>query len=180
MATDSKRLNELMTRSQHALLAYLYALLGDPDIAKDVLQETNLYILKNWKPDILDNEFIYWAKSMALFQVRRYRLYRAREKKHLVFDEDVFEAIAATATTEEHTENLNFVALRHCLKRLPKLARACFLAKYLQNKSAREIAAEFGGSEDSILMRLYRTRLDLHACVVKAACALREGKELDS
>ncbi len=85
----------LMTDAQFALFSYILLLVGDSSDARDVLQDTNLTILRNashYRPGTL---FIAWAKTLAHYQVLTYRKKKSRDR--LVFDDEVFLRLAVVA-----------------------------------------------------------------------------------
>ena len=60
---------QLMTEHQGRLYAYVLSLLGDPDQANDVLQETNLVLWRNAGEFQMGSNFRAWAFRIAHFQV---------------------------------------------------------------------------------------------------------------
>src|SRR5215218_5768962 len=83
-----KRLMGLMTRHQRQIFAYIYTLVPDRHDAEDLLQETSVVICEN---------FVAWACQIAWWRIRYSRQKFARSK--VIFDDDVLESVAHTATT---------------------------------------------------------------------------------
>lgn len=168
-----------LTEAQEMLSVYVRTLLGgDAAAAKDVLQETNLYLWKNAAEFPKVRCFAAWAKSLALMQVRKYRLYRQREGERVVFDETVFEAVAEKLTVEENPENCRLEAFNHCLGLLPAEDRELLNQKYLDRVPAAELAGLAGTTVSAVNSRLHRIRAALDGCMNKALCRLSRGGEL--
>ena len=169
-----------LTRSQTALLTVIRQLLGgNLEAAKDVLQETNIYLWTHAKTfDPAKSAFLTWAKTQAYYQVRNYRRDLGRERARLVFDDALFEAAAATLLAPAPAEASDrVVALEHCLALLPPGDRALVEAHYHDGEPFRALAARFRSTEDALKVRLCRLRKRLADCVTRQVCALGKGEE---
>lgn len=167
-----------LTESQNDLLVYIAMLLGgDGEAAKDVLQETNIYLWAHWETfDPSKGTFLTWARAQARYKVLQYRRDAAREERHLVFDQETFEAVAETlaapeASTSERSADL-LTSLRHCLDLLPADERNFIEARYFSQKPFKSLAEHFHLSVGTAEVRMCRLRKQLADCVRRRICAL--------
>ncbi len=155
-----------LTRAQLELRVFVVTLIGDAYDAADVLQETNLDLWR--KADTYDpaRPFLPWAKTLAWYQVMRYRTDRKRER--VVFSEAVLAALTETMQAQERASDEWLEALERCVRKLSDRQRAYLKAKYAERKSAEEIAALFRHSAAAVAALLYRIRGVLHDCVERS------------
>ena len=148
-----------LTKVQFELRVYIAALTCDLQYVEDILQETNVYILR--KADTYDSSrpFLPWAKTMAKYQVLRWRKDRDRDK--LVLDETALDALTDDSLTGLDHDLLMW-ALRRSLRRLTEEEMSLLRGKYARRKSVRELAEESSTSEGAVASRLFRIRKFLH------------------
>src|SRR5215475_10210953 len=113
---NRKRLMALMTRHQRQIFSYIYTLVPDRYDADDILQETSLVICEKFDQFEEGTDFVAWACQIAYWRVRYARQKFARSK--VVFNQEILDAVAQTAS--ELTEELDarHVALSRCLAKL--------------------------------------------------------------
>ena len=91
--------------------------------------------------------------------------YRDQKRDHLVFDEDVIQAMAdeieGAATAFDNRRD----ALAKCMKKLDQRQRALLHDHYTVSQSLREIAEASGRSLSAVKMTLLRIRQQLSACI---------------
>lgn len=173
--SEQKRFIGNLTCCQQALYAYIYAQLGSDADSWDVLQETNLYVLKNKRLELDDASFLPWAKAMASAQIRKFRLYAKRRGMHICYDEPTFETVAAAlaaAPVSPRTPTMD--AFDVCFSRLTEEEREWMNCKYVDSLKTNEMATLFGVSADSVACRLYRIRTWMADCVTRQLCRIRE------
>src|SRR3954454_25062872 len=93
----SKQLMALITRHQRQIFAYIYTLVPRRHDAEDLLQETSVVICEKFHEFRPGSDFVAWACQIAWWRVRYSRQKFARSK--VVFDQDVLDAVARTAST---------------------------------------------------------------------------------
>lgn len=164
-----------LTQFQNELYTYVLALTGAANDAQDILQDANVYIWKNAANYNPERPFLPWAKAMVRAQVQKHRLYRAREVQHVVFDQDVFEAISATLAEEKREEPVRLEALRKCLSMLTDEERRYLELKYVRKTRISELVRIFHSTEAAVTSKLYRIRTTLNDCVVRAICRLNRN-----
>lgn len=88
----------LLTKAQMDLYAFICMLLGHRDEAEDILQETNLMLMRHAAEYDGQRAFLPWAKAFAYNQVRKYL--KSRSRSPLVFSGELVDAIADDALRE--------------------------------------------------------------------------------
>jgi len=154
-----------LTRAQFELRIYVVTLVGDPNDADDVLQETNLDLWKKAQTYDPSRPFLPWAKTLAWYQVLKYRTNRKRDR--LIFSEQVLNAMAESLQGTQENGSDMLEALEGCVKKLSDRQRALLAAKYAERRSIEEMAGLFRHSTTAVASLLYRLRNLLHACVHK-------------
>ena len=163
MDDRSMDFTELMASHQPALLAYVRSLVADPDVAKDVLQQTNLVLLKKARDFQPGSNFSAWAHRVAYFEVLTQRRTMGRER--IVFDEALLEKIATTAEQRsDHFEDRR-EALRECMKSLPEKQRELLTRRFVDQKKVAAIARLSGINGNAVSQQIFRAKSNLLKCV---------------
>ena len=160
-----KRLMSLVTRHQRQIFGYIYALVPDRHDAEDLLQETCLTICEKFEEFREGTDFVAWANQIAWWNVRRARQKYARSK--VVFDDDVLDAVASTATSMTEEFDHRHEALAHCLAKLHPRDRDLLLTRYEPGGGVEQAAQRSGRSLDAAYKALTRLRKLLHDCVTQ-------------
>lgn len=163
MDPHSDEFVQLLTASQPALYASVLSLLPDRNAAQDILQETNLTLWHKAEDFQEGTNFLAWASRIARYHVLNYRRKRSREK--LVFDENLFEELAARQAERDTDAGRYADPLRKCLETLPSGQRELLSQRYAPEGSVQQIAAERGQSVGAVSQALYRIREALLDCV---------------
>lgn len=158
---------ELMTQHQGRLYGYVLSLAGDPDVANDVLQETNIVLWKQWQQFEPGSNFKAWAFRIAHFQFMAYRQKRLRDK--VLFSDELLATLASEAMDidEQHVERA--ATLEKCLERLPARSRDAIRLRYADQLKIVDMARQLGRSANAVYQILFRARQSLIECVQKAA-----------
>ncbi len=157
---------EQMAAHQARLESFIRSLTGDADAARDVLQETNVILLKKARDFEAGTNFTAWAFRIARFEVMTWR--RKMGRSRLTFDPDLIDQIADTAERlDDHYLN-RVDALRQCLDKLPERQRDVVRQRYLEDWSVADLARESGDNANAISQLLFRARQNLLKCVEKA------------
>src|SRR5205809_5964119 len=107
-----KRLMALMTRHQRQIFSYIYTLVPDRYDAEDLLQETSLVICEKFDDFRDGTDFVAWACQIAYWRIRYSRQKFARSK--VVFNQEILDAVAQTASTMAKEMNSRHAALGNC------------------------------------------------------------------
>jgi RNA polymerase sigma-70 factor (ECF subfamily) len=162
-AEKRKLLMALMTRHQRQIFAYIYTLVPDRHDAEDLLQETSVVICEKFDEFAQGTDFVAWACQIAWWRVRYARQKFARSK--VVFDDEVFAAVAATAATMREELDERHEALADCLQKLAPRDRELVMTRYERGSGVAEAAQRTGRSMDAAYKALNRLRKLLHDCV---------------
>lgn len=153
----------LVASHQARLLGYVRSLIGDVQTARDVLQETNMVLLRKEQDFELGTNFTAWALRVAYFEVLTWRRTMGRER--LIFDDETVHRIAEQAEKMTLHEEQRRDALRLCLKKLPKRQHEVVSQCYFDDGSVAEIAERSGVKANAISQLLFRAKRNLARCV---------------
>ncbi len=160
---DSSHFADLMAGNQPRLAGYIRALIGDDQAAKDVLQETNVTLLKKSRDFTVGTNFMAWAFRIAYFEVLTWR--RSRGRDRLSFNNEIVESLAETIEEISPEYEDRLAALRNCLPLLPERQREIVERRYLRAESVQEIAKDLGFKANAASQLLFRARLNLLKCI---------------
>ena len=152
-----------MTEFQGRLFGYIFSLLGDPDRANDVLQETNVVLWRDSKEFVSGSNFKAWAFRVAHFQVMAWRQRQIRDR--LVFEDDMVEVLAFAAREADEAFDSRHQKLTGCLEKLQPVHRG----RYAEATPLQSIADERGMTANAVMQALFRIRQSLMNCVARFA-----------
>jgi len=161
----------LLTDSQSRLYAYILSLVADPERARDVLQETNLVLIRKADEFEIGTNFIAWSFSVARYQILASHTRRSRDR--LVFSEDVVAGLTEEFDAEGGTFDDELQALDCCLERLPEHHRRLIEQRYQKSRPIKSIAGELGQTANAVAVKLHRIRKTLLECI--RGVAQRDG-----
>jgi RNA polymerase sigma-70 factor, ECF subfamily len=161
--TPSEQFVRCLTEHQSRLYAYILAMLGDPDAAGDVFQNTNVAIWRKAGEYTEGTNFWAWTSRIAHFEVLAHRKRRQRDRH--VFDEALLANIAEEAAQQAEWMGSDLAALHRCMDKLPPLDRDLVRARYAPGGSVKRLAELRGKSAGAISQALYRIRGELADCV---------------
>ena len=159
------RFADLMADHQPRLGAYIRSLIGDEHSSKDVLQDTNVTLLKKSSDFQAGTNFTAWSFRIAYFEVLTWR--RRMGRSRLTFDNDLVESIAAAVEEVSPGYEKRLSALTHCISRLPERQREIIERRYLKSESVQDLATEMGFKANAASQLLYRARAALLKCVTQ-------------
>jgi RNA polymerase sigma-70 factor, ECF subfamily len=154
-----------LTRCQPRLYAYIMTLVLDPHEADDVLQQANLVMWEKLDEFLVCENFDGLACRVAYYQVMAHRRDRSRERRRVLFDDQLIESLAAAARGKTDAFQGYLGALRDCMARLSDVQRELVRRRYEPGGSVNSIAADRGDSPNSVSASLYRIRKLLLACI---------------
>ena len=152
-----------MTRCQERLHAYIRAMVPYADAAREILQETNVVLLRKAGELQPGQDFEHWACRVAHFEVLSYRRDRARDR-HL-FDESVLELLAPHAERAGAQAGPRMDALEQCLEKLEPRQRDLLTARYTREETVKGIAEQLHQSARTVATKLFRIRQILLDCI---------------
>ena len=158
-----KRLMALMTRHQRQIFSYIYTLVPRRHDAEDLLQETSVVICEKFDEFRPGSDFVAWACQIAWWRVRYSRQKFARSK--VLFNQDILDAVAQTASELAPEFDERHEALALCLSKLHARDRELVLTRYEPGHGVPEAARRSGRSMDAAYKALNRIRKSLFDCV---------------
>ena len=153
--------------AQGRLYALVLAMTADPDAADEVVQETNLVLLRKEQEFELGTNFFAWAAQVASYQVQSYRKKLGRDR--LQFDDALIANLTSDAA-ELDFEAIDRAALRKCLGDLDP-AESDMVRQRYSGTSVAQLAEQHDRSAASISQSLYRTRTKLADCMRRVIAA---------
>jgi RNA polymerase sigma-70 factor (ECF subfamily) len=158
-----KRLMALMTRHQRQIFGYIYTLVPHRHDAEDLLQETSLVICEKFDDFEEGTDFVAWACQIAYWRIRYSRQKFARSK--VVFNQEILDVVAQTASTMATELDSRHEALESCLQKLRPRDRELLLVRYEPGNSVEEAARRSGRTLQTAYKALARLRKLLLDCV---------------
>ncbi len=153
----------LLTGSQRKLHAYIFSLVWNPADADDILQETNIVLLKKSAEYDTSRKFLPWAFTIARFQALAGL--KRRQRLRLVFDEALAMFLADEAAREDPVLEARRLALANCLQKLPAAQRDLLVRRYQPQAVVGDMAAALGLTLKALSDRLRRIREKLLDCI---------------
>jgi RNA polymerase sigma-70 factor (ECF subfamily) len=151
------------------IFRYAHRLCGEPESAKDLVQETflNAYRgLKDFRGDAQVSTWLYTIASRACMRMRRKR--KGEPERELSLDEFIptsegefhLQIPMDGLTPEEALQNKELrEALDQAIGKLPKKYRMTLVLRDMEGLSAKEVGAIMGANERAVKSRLHRARL---------------------
>jgi RNA polymerase sigma-70 factor (ECF subfamily) len=161
---DGESLSAFLMRYQHSLVRFARRLLGDPDAAQDVVQETFIQVAR-YPRRLLDvaschNWLLKVARNLGISRIRK----DSRARRHAEAARDRLAADAA-ARQEAAAARLEAEELREKVRgeidRLKPRYREVLLLKVQEEKTYREIAEITGLSVTNVGYLLHRAMKEL-------------------
>lgn len=153
---------QLLTKAQLGLLRYITVLVGNPEEAGNILQETNLLLWKKFDDFEFGTNFDAWATKVAYWQVKAYVRDRGRDK--LVFSEEIVTQLAEQSGGITDIDS-TVAALRKCLQELRDSDYELIQLRYDDGFSVQKLSGRLGKSPSAIKGALLRARRALRACI---------------
>ncbi|NLC52718.1 MAG: sigma-70 family RNA polymerase sigma factor [Firmicutes bacterium] len=131
---DDQTLAALLQANYHYVLGYFIKLTQDPNLARDLTQETMVKAIKNCSQYRHEASFASWLISIG---VNLYRDNWCRQKRL----EKRYQTLFESNNQSTETVPVNTIILKQALLKLPLKKRTPLVLKYYYNFSYQEIAA---------------------------------------
>ncbi len=156
-----KRLMEHRSR----LHAFVYALVRDPHLAEDVLQEVAAVLFGKFATFVPGSDFGAWAREVAYREILSVRRSEWRARRHLdpALAREIWSAFERRREGVEPAARRE--ALRRCLGGLADGVRRVLDWRYAAGLSSAEIAARLRRTTQAVDAMVYRTKRALADCV---------------
>jgi RNA polymerase sigma-70 factor, ECF subfamily len=165
---------ELMLH-QRRLYQYVYALLPRQQDVEDVMQNSLVVLWKKFDQFKPATSFYAWAARIAYLEVCNYR--RQNRRLVTIFDEAVFEQIAAEIERESDLLDARRDAMQRCADRLSLSDRELLGLRYAPGATVKDIAQRLGRPANSVSKSLGRIRQTLWDCINQEIAASEDRAE---
>jgi RNA polymerase sigma-70 factor, ECF subfamily len=152
--TTSSPVVELYATLRRPLLAHLTRLVGDPETAEDLYQESFLKALRAWEQRDSAASSGAWLYRIATNTAYDYLRRRRRIAFMPLLDSD--QAPASSPTMESRLDEGEPV--QHALDQLPPIYRVPLVLHSYEGRSTQEIATALGVTTSAVKTRLFRAR----------------------
>ncbi|MDF1814829.1 MAG: sigma-70 family RNA polymerase sigma factor [Verrucomicrobiales bacterium] len=163
--SEDASFSDLMAGHQGRLIGYIRTMIPDIDAAKDVLQETNMTLLRKSRDFEPGSNFTAWAFRIAYFEVLAWRRNKGRDR--LQFSNELVESLAQTGERVSDSYDSRLDALKTCLEKLPERQKTIVQRHYLNGAPVQDIAREMDVKANAASQLLHRARHNLFQCINK-------------
>jgi RNA polymerase sigma-70 factor (ECF subfamily) len=156
--------DQVVLRHGPMLLAYLYAIVRERDLAEELLQETFMSAWRQgWQKDAVRN-LPAWLRTVARNHAFK-ALRRHNASRTIPWDQAHDDGLFAWAE-ESNTDGAEVLEqLRQCRKNLPDQQRRIIELFYDQHRSADQIAGQLGLAGKTVFQTLWLARRNLRECL---------------
>lgn len=164
---DSQALEELLLRHQAQVYRFGMKMCRDPEVAKDVLQETLLAMARGFRDFRGASSISTWLYTIARsFCIKQRRKSRFAPEEERSLDGDAAREVAAlTDPTQSPDDALAAKQVEQALERgiaaLEPMYREVLLLRDVEGLTAPEVAQVLGVSVQTVKSRLHRARLSV-------------------
>ncbi len=156
--------------TQRRVYLFILAQLGDPDLAEEVLQNTNVVIWSKWKNFEPGTNYIAWVYRIASYEVMKFR--QKNKRSRVFFDDDFIKTVAKSVEQISENSEARRVALSKCIDKLKPADRALIQQRYEPGVNGKSLAEKLGRPVNSVYQSLGRIRRALLECVERELAAI--------
>jgi RNA polymerase sigma-70 factor, ECF subfamily len=160
---EQERFMRLWTEAQPAVVNYLHAMVRNPVVAKDLVQETALVLFRRFGDYDGQRPFLSWALGVAKYQVLG--LHRDGARSFVTFDTELLEKFTEVWAETAPTASEQSAALEVCLEQLPARPRQMVRLRYFEELNSEQIAQQLGTKGAAVRVALQRIREQLRGCI---------------
>ena len=166
-------LNELMTRWQQSLVAFIYRYIGHEADALDLAQETFVRVYETRRRYTVQAKFSTWLFAIAANLCRNYLRWRQRRRQPVpetrdTEDAELVERVQSLDDSPDQaairSESISLI--KAAIDKLPHDLKTAILLYEYQSLSYAEIASILSCSVKAVEMKLYRARQLLRETLV--------------
>lgn len=161
--TPTEEFLRLFVAAQPQLQAFVRSLVFMPGDANDVFQETSLALWRSFEKFDRDEAFLPWAIGVARNQTLQY--WRKQQKERAVLNSELMATLSDDVAAELDVANERQAALDACVEMLQPRQKGLIQSFYGANRSAGEVALDWGVGVQAVYKALKTTRRVLLECV---------------
>ena len=155
---------QLFTKCESEIQAFVFALLPHWSDAEDVLQRTRIVLWQKFDHFQSGTSFKAWAMQVARFEVSNFR--RTQRSDHLCFDDGLVDSLTDVHSSLAEELERRRAALDQCLRKLRasdrQIIRQCYGPKAT---TIKEAAGRLSRPVNTLYKALNRIRRTLMECV---------------
>ena len=155
----------LYSRNERYIFRFIASMLGQPDDAEDLLQETAKKLWKQFDSYDFSKDFLPWACTIARYEVLSF--WKRQKVRRKYFSSDVIELLADDWDKRELEREAQSHALKNCVEKLAIKDRDILDQRYEGTHSLKDIAAKLQQSPNSLYKKLQRIRRSLFKCITQ-------------
>jgi len=140
-----------------SLMAYVRRLVGDPEIARDVMQNVSVTVLTAPEAPLDDGQFGTWCRGVARNLAAYERRTRRRSQSSMIPEEEIERERPDPETNPEESTNSRKM-LRSLVRELEASEFELLVRRYVLEEDSNELASELEQSPAALRMRLMRLR----------------------
>ena len=152
----SRASQEILVRRHYKLIySFLYRMVGDKELAKDLTQETFIKLLNNISKFRPSSEFRSWMLTVASNHAKDYlksKSYKDSRNTYEWYENDGSGSEKSVSSIFEKNEKRN--EIKEALEELPDFQREAILFKYYHDLKISEIASVTNTSVPTVKSRL--------------------------
>lgn len=160
---DQERFTRCWTQVQPAIAGYVTAVIQDPHVADDVVQEVAVTLLRKFPDYDPARPFIAWAMGVAKTAILSQRRDHARAAVR--FAPTTIESLAEVWQELLPEADQRRAALAECLRTIAGRARELLRLRYEEAIEPQDIAARVGMTPVAVRVALSRVRTVLQECI---------------
>ena len=153
----------LIGQHQNQIHRYLLSLVPHAHDADDLLQNTNLFLWREFYKFQEGTNFVSWGCAVAYHEVLAWRKTKSRDR--LVFSEAFLEAVSEQLAMRGGRLELQSRALGLCVEELRENHRDLLRMRYADSGNIEAIADSLGRSSEAVYRMLSRIRRLLFDCI---------------
>lgn len=154
---------KLLLSNEVRIFSFILGLVPNFADAEEIMQETSGVMWRKFQQFEAETDFAAWAIQIARYRILDYR--RKRYKERLIYDNEIFEQMAALAEGATSQDDRRLETLRWCLAKLRDRQRRLIRLRYYEGIKPKEIADREGMSIHAVYKTLSRIYGQLLSCV---------------
>lgn len=155
---------EALTKHRINLLSYAWVVVGDAQLADDIVQDVSLLAIKKADQINEPEHILPWLRHAV--RLRGFEVRRLRNREAILLDGDMLDLLAGIQTElDQHSESERMESLRCCYEGLPPKSRNLLKMRYTQELKPAEIASQTSRSRDAVYKMLQHVHGLLERCI---------------
>ncbi|WP_035423932.1 RNA polymerase sigma factor [Bacillus sp. UNC438CL73TsuS30] len=152
----SRSSQEILVRRHYKLVySFLYRMIGDKELAKDLTQETFIKLLNNITKFQPSSDFKSWLLTVASNHAKDFlksKAHKESQNTYELYENDDMRTVKSVSSIFEKNEKRK--EMKRALEALPDFQREAILLKYYNEMKISEIAAVTNASVPTVKSRL--------------------------